>query len=536
MLPDPSPEHPADKHSHQMLTDSHNLVRAVANGTADVIYVKDLEGRYLMINTVGANLFKLSVKEVLYKRDSELPSTEASRFLLRAGDGDPLSKDSDLTEEEIVIDGKPCTFVSTRFSYFDAEGKAIGTIGIARDVSELKQLGDALRQSQKMEAIGRLAGGIAHDFNNLLTVIINYSELLMMTLPEGDPKRHQVNEIFASGQRAAGLTRQLIAFSRKQTLQPQIVGLRKSLDELAGLLRPTIGRDIELSIDVAEDVADVKIDLVQFQQLITNLALNARDAMPHGGRMSIAVANFVVLPQNLAPPHPHLKPGRYAQVTFEDTGTGMSNSLKNRIFEPFITAKPIGNGTDLALSMAYGFLTQTGGHIEVSSSSGFGSGFRLYLPCAPLELPRADLFSKVDEFASLSLGSPRGNETVLLVEDEEAVRVLCCRILEACGYSVLQAKDGVEALELLRSAAPHVDLLLTDVIMPRMDGPKLLAAIWQELPHLPVLFISGYADEVFLLEIPADNRNLLRKPFKPKQLAQRVRETLNATAKMGGVG
>ena len=520
--------------SHRIQTENHKLMRAVINGTSDVVYAKNLDGRYLMINTAGADLFGSRVEDVLCRLDSELPPTEAARILLQGNESDAASNSTQQIEQEVAVDGKTCTFLSTRFSYYNDEGEAIGTIGISRDVTELKQLGNALRHSQKMEAVGRLAGGIAHDFNNLLTVIISYSELLLMTLKEGDPQRHQVNEIFKCGERAAGLTRQLLAFSRKQELQPKIVNLQKSLEDLAKLLQPIVGDEIELSIDVAADVPDVKMDFDQFRQAIVNLAVNAHDAMPHGGKVTITVDDFVVTSAIHAALIPHLKPGRYARISVSDTGVGMPEAIQARIFEPFFTTKAIGKGSGLGLSMTYGFVTQSGGHIEVSSVSGQGSTFRLYLPSASFDQIDFESASSVKDLRASILAAPKGKETILLVEDEETVRSLCCRILEACGYLVLQAKDGQEALELLESKAPQVDLLLTDVVMPRMNGPKLLEAIQHKVPQLPVIFISGYADEVVLFDIPAEKRNLLRKPFNPKQLAERVRSTLEAAQRLRG--
>lgn len=514
--------------SQRVLTENHKLMRAVINGTSDVIYVKNLDGYYVMINSAGADLFGLRVEDVLCRLDSELPQTEAARTLLQAGDTDAFSNRAQQVEQEVAVDGKTFTFLSTRFTNYDAAGKAIGTIGVSRDVTELKQLGNALRHAQKLEAVGRLAGGIAHDFNNLLTVIISYSELLLMSLAEGDPQRHQVNEIFKCGERAAGLTRQLLAFSRKQELQPTIINLRQSLADLANLLQPVVGQDIELSIAVDDNVQDVKMDLDQFRQAIVNLAVNACDAMPHGGKISIAVDDFVVQRTDQRSLTPHLKPGRYARINFSDSGIGMPDAVQARIFEPFFTTKAIGKGSGLGLSMIYGFVTQSGGHIEVSSTSGQGSTFRLYLPCAAFELLDLETMSDVKELQTSSNASPKGKETVLLVEDEDTVRVLCCRILEACGYSVIQARDGVEALEVLERKSQKIDLLLSDVVMPRMNGPKLLESIQRKWPQLPIIFISGYADEVVLYDIPTEKRNLLRKPFNPKQLAERVRATLEA--------
>ncbi len=522
--------------SQRDLTDNYKLMLAIVNGSSDVIYAKDLDGHYLLINTAGADLFGLRVEDVLCRRDSELPATQAARILLQSSHSHSRSNTTPLVEQEAVVAGKHCTFLSTYFSYSNAEGEELGTIGISRDVTELKQLGDALRHSQKMEAVGRLAGGIAHDFNNLLTVILSYSELLQLSLPEGDPQLHQVNEIFKSGQRAAGLTRQLLAFSRKQELHPKTFNIRQSLNDLTTLLQPIVGENIELSIDVAAEVADVKMDLEQFRQSILNLAANARDAMPHGGRISIVVDDFRIQTPDQVVVHPHLKFDRYARISFSDTGIGMSESTQARIFEPFFTTKQIGKGTGLGLSMTYGFMTQSGGHIEVSSICGHGSTFRLYLPCVSSDLLELAPSPRADEFDTTSLSPTIGKETVLLVEDEETVRVLCCRILEACGYTVLKAQDGIEAQALLQSSTRKIDLLITDVVMPRMNGPKLVESVYRELPLLPVLFISGYADDVILRDIPDTKRNLLRKPFSPKQLVDRVRATLDEAAKLSSNG
>ena len=544
------------------LKQSHDLLRAIVEGTSDAIYVKNLEGRYLTINSAGAKLFGLKVEDVLCRCDHDLPATDAARVLMKtANDGEP-PKEPQLYEETITVDGDSRTFLSTRYGYFDPSGKAIGQIGLSRDVTEFKRLSDTLRQSQKMEAIGRLAGGISHDFNNLLTVILSYSELLLLVLEEGDPKRKQIMEIHKCGTRAANLTRQLLAFSRKQTLQTQTVDLRECFDDLRGMLGPIIGEDIELTMHVSDDVGRVRMDVNQFQQAITNLAINARDAMPNGGRLSIEAVNFEY-PDLYSPlaAHPDLKPGRYALIIVSDTGVGVPDALRGRIFEPFFTTKPLGKGTGLGLAMAYGFVTQSGGHIELArqksaeltsdfaSAYGYdaqnsggqfagqqaagvrddqsqtGSTFRLFLPCETSGEVQEMMIAAAAEIA---VDFVRGNETILLVEDDVNVRSLCRRILESCGYTLLEAADGVEALELLKSQSSSIHLLLTDVVMPRMNGPKLLEAIRPEAPDLPVLFISGYADEVILKTIPPAQMNLLRKPFSPSQLTERVRSTLNS--------
>ena len=514
------------KRSQSQLAQSHKLLRAIVEGTSDAIYVKDLEDRYLMINSAGAALFGLHVDDVMNKFDSDLPATDAARVLMQMNSDTQPLREPQLCEETIIVNGEARTFLSTRYGYFDSQGLALGRIGLSRDVTEFKRLSDALRQSQKMEAIGRLAGGIAHDFNNLLTVINSYSELLLYKLDDSDAKRKQVNEIHKCGIRAANLTRQLLAFSRKQTLQTQAVDLNACFSDLRSLLGPIIGEDIELQMSVAEDVGKVKTDLNQFQQAITNLAVNARDAMPDGGRLSIEAMNFDYPNPSLpAFEHPNLKPGRYALIIVSDNGVGVPDELRGRIFEPFFTTKPLGKGTGLGLAMVYGFVAQSGGHIELVSQFNEGSTFRLFLPCNDA----AEMASESSAVSSTS-SFVKGHETILLVEDEETVRSLCRQILESCGYKLFEAADGQEALEILQSKPDAIDLLVTDVIMPRMNGPKLLKAIRRQSPDLRVLFMSGYADEVVLRDIPDMKLNLLRKPFSPKDLADRVRSTLNTKA------
>ena len=516
------------KRSQSELAQSHELLRAIVEGTSDAIYVKDLDDRYLMINSAGAALFGLQVNDVMNKFDRDLPATDAARVLMQMNCETQPPREPQLCEETINVNGESRTFLSTRYGYFNSQGEAVGRIGLSRDVTEFKRLSDALRQSQKMEAIGRLAGGISHDFNNLLTVIISYSELLLCVLDEKDPKRKQIAEIYKCGTRAANLTRQLLAFSRKQTLQTQSVDLNECFADLRSLLGPIIGEDIELHMQVASDVGTVKTDLNQFQQAITNLAVNARDAMPDGGRLSIEAVDFTYPNPNMPTfEHPTLKPGRYALIIVSDNGVGVPDELRGRIFEPFFTTKPLGKGTGLGLAMVYGFVAQSGGHIELVSQSDEGSTFRLFLPCDEAPEPRTELN---DAFPKSVVRFAQGNGTILLVEDEETVRSLCRQILESCGYKLHVARDGQEALEFLNARADEIDLLVTDVIMPRMNGPKLFEAIRPKKPDLRVLFMTGYADGGILRDIPEMKLNLLRKPFSPQELADRVLSALKSQA------
>ncbi len=455
--------------SQRQLKQSHELMRAIIEGTSDAIYVKDIDGRYMMINSAGAELFGLRVEDILLRTDSELPATDGARVLMKTMDQHDYTNESQLCEETISFNGENRTYLSARYSYFDQAGCAIGRIGISRDITEMQRLSDALRHSQKMEAIGRLAGGIAHDFNNLLTVIISYSEILLLGLESDPAKLKQVSEINKCAMRAASLTRQLLAFSRKQKLQAERLNLRSCFDELRGMLEPIIGEDIELTLEASMAVGEVIMDRDQFLQAITNLAINARDAMPSGGELSISATDYWHTSNSIQLQHPNLKPGRYALVSVRDSGVGIPDAVRGRIFEPFFTTKPMGKGTGLGLAMIYGFVIQSGGYVDVSSEEGRGSTFRLYLPCAQA----ADKSDVAREGASGDeVSFAECHETILLVEDEESVRSLCRHILEARGYKVLQAKDGVDAYEVFQRNRGTIDLVLTDVVMPRMKRTK----------------------------------------------------------------
>jgi two-component system, cell cycle sensor histidine kinase and response regulator CckA len=391
--------------------------------------------------------------------------------------------------------------------------------------SERVKLEEQLRMSQKMEAIGSLAGGVAHDFNNLLSVILNYAGFAMEDA--GDRLKDDLLQVKRAAERAAALTRQLLAFSRKQILQPQPLDLNQIAAGLEKMLRRILGEDIDFLQVLAPDVGVVRADPGQIEQVLMNLVVNARDAMPGGGKLTIETSN-VEIDQEYAAGYGVIKPGRYVQLAVTDTGSGMDEKTRERIFEPFFTTKEIGKGTGLGLSTVYGIVTQSGGHVLVYSEPGVGTTFRICLPreraaavAMPIRSPTVTMRSK-------------GNETILVVEDEEALREVARRILHAAGYDVLTAKDGDEAIELCAGYADDIHLLLTDVVMPRMSGRVLAERLVGARPTLQVLYMSGYTDEAIAHHGALDVGTLfVGKPFTVANLTAKVRKVLDEGVNQG---
>lgn len=391
----------------------------------------------------------------------------------------------------------------------------------SRDVTENRAVEDQLRQAQKMEAVGRLAGGIAHDFNNLLTAIMGYGELAAGRLKPDDPTRTELSEIDRAAHRAADLTRQLLAFSRKQVLQPRVVNLNGIVSQTDKLLRRLIGEDVELVTRLHEPLGSVKADTGQIEQVLVNLAVNSRDAMPQGGKLTIETSE-VELDESSSAFHFEVPPGRYVLLAVSDTGTGMDAQTLSHVFEPFFTTKEAGRGTGLGLSMVYGVVKQSGGHVTVYSEAGIGTTFKIYLPRVE-DAPEED---RAPSDHATPLG---GAETILVVEDEEAVRRLTCRTLEAHGYRVIPAADAHDALLLCERYAGQIDLMVTDVVMPELSGRAVArrAAVLQ--PRMKVLFMSGYTDDAIVQHGVLDaGTAFLQKPFTPRSLAAKVREVLDS--------
>ena len=402
----------------------------------------------------------------------------------------------------------------------DAEGRATRMIGAMMDVTQRKQLADELRQAQKMEAVGQLAGGIAHDFNNLLTIITGRGHLLLGRLQADDPARRSVELIQKTADRAAALTRQLLAFSRKQVLERRILDLNALVEDTSAMLRRLIGEDVDLQLTLGARVGRVNADPGQLEQVLMNLAVNARDAMPRGGALGIQTDSARI--EAAAPGRPDaLPPGPYAVLRVMDTGLGMDAATQARIFEPFFTTKEPGKGTGLGLSMVHGVVRQHGGAIHVRSVVDGGTTFEMYLP--QVERPvEAD-----DEDDTASRGAI-GRETILLVEDEDDVRALAREVLERQGYEVIEAADGAQALGMCETASDRVDLILTDVVMPRMSGRELVDRVRATRPDMRVLYMSGYTEDAILRHGVRDASTLLLgKPFAPADLVRKTREVLD---------
>jgi PAS domain S-box-containing protein len=405
------------------------------------------------------------------------------------------------------------------------DGAVIGRLWSFRDITDRKQaeeekekLRTQLQQALKMEAIGRLAGGVAHDFNNILTVIAGYCELLLQKVGKESPMVGELEQIKRAGDRAALMTQQLLAFSRKQIIEPKVMQLDRQVAEILAMLARLIGEDIALQTITGKSLGSVKVDPGQFQQILMNLVVNARDAMPGGGKIVIETAN-VNLDEDYCALHPYVIPGRFVMLAVSDTGQGMSEEVKAHVFEPFFTTKERGSGTGLGLATTYGAVKQSGGSIEVYSEVGKGTTFKIYLP-------RVEEEGKPVKGARL-VDLPGGAETVLLVEDEDAVRDLCSRILGDLGYQVMQARSGAEAVAAAVGRAVRIDLLLTDVVMPGMSGKELATQLVLHHPGMKVLFMSGYTDNAIVHHgVLEEGVSFIGKPYTPSALARKVREVL----------
>lgn len=440
-----------------------------------------------------------------------------------------FASQKDFTQVEVEWkrkDGTPIRVRCTGRLVKDSGQGAVYFEVFAEDVTEKLLLERQLRMAQKMEAIGRLSGGIAHDFNNLLGVIIGYSQVLKRSLQAGTPLFEHTEEIEKAGQRAATLTRQLLAFSRQQVLAPAVLDLNSLMSEMAKMLPRLIGEDIELAMALDPAIGRVKADQGQIEQVVMNLAVNARDAMPRGGKLIIETAN-VSVDEAYTRHHPGSRAGDYVMFSVTDTGTGIDSETLARIFEPFFTTKPRGKGTGLGLATVYGVVKQSDGYVWVDSKIEKGSSFKIYLP-------RIEEPVSVVEHAAPPTETFRGTETVLLVEDADALRKLTNVLLEQNGYRVLPAANGAEALQMMREKPERIDLLLTDVIMPGMDGRALAKHLELLQPGLKVLYVSGYTDAAIVGHGAFESgAALLHKPFTEEGLIQKVREVLD-TAKIAG--
>jgi len=508
--PDPSP-------SPVTLSQSEERYRDYFENAKDAIYVHDLNGRYTMVNKAGEQLIGYTREEILQMRISDVVPRRYldqihDRLKKKLADHSPTIYEV----EAIRKDGTRVPVeVSSRLIY--ENGVPVAVQGSARDISERKRAEQALRasqlqlqQSQKLEAIGQLAGGVAHDFNNMLTAIIGYTDLLSDDLRSPE-HRTDVAEIRKAADRAAALTRQLLAFSRRQVLQPSVVDLAALVDGVAPMLRRLIGEDVELSTRVKGRLRRVRVDPNQFEQVLLNLVVNARDAMPKGGSVSIELANAERGAPGGAPA---------VEMAVTDSGTGMDPHTLKHLFEPFFTTKPLGKGTGLGLATVYGIVKQSGGHIRVVSQPDRGATFTVVVPATT---------DGIEEAAApeTAAPAPQGHETILLAEDEPAVRSFTRSVLTRCGYRVLDAEDATTALRLVKGLERPVDLVVTDVVMPDASGPDLFAEIAGLYPESRVLYMSGYPGDAMVIRGLDEGVAFLAKPFTADRLARRVRGVLD---------
>jgi len=497
-------------------------LRKAVDTSGEVIFMTDREGVITFVNPEFTRLYGYTEQEVVGKTTPRV---------LKSGSRSPEEYasfwktilDKRVGKEEWVNktkDGRLVNIENATNPILDEQGDITGFLAIQRDITERKVLEGQLRQAQKMEAVGRLAGGIAHDFNNLLTIIAGYSDMMLSRLAADDPLRAHVSEIRIAGDRAASLTRQLLAFSRQQVLAPQVLDLNAVVANMDKMLRRLIGEHIDLVTVCEKRLWHVKADPGQLEQVIMNLAVNARDAMPKGGKLTLETAN-VELDGAYARAHVAVKPGRYIMLAVSDTGCGMDSETQSHLFEPFFTTKERGKGTGLGLSTVYGIVKQSGGNVWVYSELGRGATFKVYLPQVdePLEEPRPVEARAVPA---------RATETVLVVEDEVSVRSLVRGVLESRGYRVLEACHGADALSISDQHGGPIHLLLTDVVMPEMSGRDLASRVMPRRPEIRVLYMSGYTDDAIIHNGVLDaGTAFLQKPFTPDALARKVREVLD---------
>jgi len=564
---------PEPKADEARLHETTTFLDSIVENIPHMIFVKEATGlRFTRINRAGEALLGTTRAELLGRGDFDLfPSEQAEAF--QAKDREVLRGRAalDVAEEPILTPRGQRWLHTKKIPLLDAEGRPAFLLGISEDITLQREMADAvrrahedlelrvqertaeltranldlqreihereqaeaalraseeqLRQAQKLDAIGRLAGGVAHDFNNLLSVILGYAQVMAGELASDDPKRAYVQEIHTAGLRASELTRQLLAFARKQVLLPRVLDLNEVVSDMARMLKRIIGEDIDLRLQPAADLDLTRLDPHQVEQIVMNLVVNARDAMPRGGKLTIETRN-VVVGEEFAREHLGVDAGPYVVLAVTDTGQGMDATTKARIFEPFFTTKDLGVGTGLGLSTVFGIVQQSGGSIWVYSELGHGTTFKVYFP-ATIEKAQVPT-------AAVTTGGGRGSETVLLVEDEPQVRVLLRRLLEREGYTVLVAENAAEAVGVSDSFGEKIDVLLTDVVMPKTSGTELASDLSAKRPDMRVLFMSGYTDNAMVHHgVFPEGAEFLQKPVVVDSLTRKLRDVLDGPSSRG---
>ena len=487
----------------------------------ECVSVTDMDDKILFVNDAFTKTYGFSKDELIGRSITIISSKNNPKELLdtvrsqtRSGGwkGEFLQKNKQGNDFPVAL---------TTSIIRDEQGKAAAIVGVSSDITERRELEEQIRQAQKMEAIGRLAGGVAHDFNNILTVINGYSELLLMGLKKDDPMYNNLKEIESAGHKAGSLTRQLLAFSRKQVLQPIVLDINNVINDLNKMLQRLISENIELKTILEPNIGRIKADPGQIEQVIFNLVINARDAMPLGGKLTIESKNIMYkdpyLWEDLM-----IEPGSYMMLAISDTGTGMDKETKSRIFEPFFTTKKESEGTGLGLSTVYGIVKQSGGSINVYSEPGIGTTFKMYFPCVAEEA--VEIPKKPSSAVSL-----RGTETILVAEDEDNLRDLACMIFRTHGYHVIEAANGGSALLKCEKYKDPIHLILTDVVMPEMSGRELVERLLLIHDEMKVLYMSGYTDDAIIQHgILEEKVQFLQKPFTPMSLLEKVRTILDS--------
>jgi two-component system cell cycle sensor histidine kinase/response regulator CckA len=509
------------KQSEEAAREAHETLRALIEACPLAIFTLDLDGRVRSWNSAAERIFGWTEAEVLGLRLPIVPESEIADFeqiIRQTVAGENMRG---IERRRLRKDGSPIDVSIWNAPLRRASGEMHGIMCVVADITDRMRLEEQLHQAQKMEAVGRLAGGVAHDFNNMLTVITGYGRMLADRFEPESGERAEIEEILKSADHASALTGQLLIFSRRHVVHRKVIGLNEIVAKLEKMLRRIIGEDIELTTAPAAQPDRIRADAGQVEQVILNLVVNARDAMPAGGRLILETAN-AELDSSYAGSHMGVRPGPYVMLAVSDTGIGMDAETRSRLFEPFFTTKEKGKGTGLGLSMVYGIVKQSGGDIWVYSEPGKGSTFKVYLPL-------------VEESAAETAGPPAprevagGSETILLVEDEAGVRRLVRAILQQRGYAVLEADGPEHALRICREPSRRIDLLLTDVVMPEMSGRELAIEITRLRPELKVLYMSGYTDNAIVHHgLKALGPAFLQKPFTPAALASRIRQVLDA--------